>query len=96
MDTMTSYEFVELINKAIKEISMELEKDEKKIFSVRYLKMISYLEKLSIAFQRDKLNKNNICLSIVRMVDHGDSESVKDAVTAINHYYQNNIYEDNQ
>lgn len=89
-------EFVELINKAIKEISVELEKDEKKIFSNRYLRMISYLEKLSIAFQNDKLNRNNICLSVVRMVDHGDSENVKDAVSAVNHYYQDNIYEDNQ
>lgn len=86
--------FIELINDAIIVIGKEKSINEKQNFADRYTKMIEYLEKLKVAYQLEKMNRKSICLNIVRMLDHGDSEILQEAVTKVNHYYQENIYEE--
>ena len=86
-------ESIELIDEAITIIRTEEEKECNYIFADRYQRMVDYLNKLEIAYRSGKMNRKSLCLNIVRMLEHGDSENVQDAVSRINHYYQENIYE---
>lgn len=85
--------FIELIDNAISIINNEID-EVNDMYEDRYLKMINYLEKLKVAYKIQRMNKKNICLSIVRMIDHGDSDKLQNAITQINTYYQENIYEE--
>ena len=85
--------FIELINKTKKIIDMEIRDEENALFVERYNKMQIYLQKLDEAYNAGKMNKESICLSIVRMLSHMDSEQLVDAVSELNHYYQENIYQ---
>lgn len=87
-------EFIELIKNAIDIIEEEMNQKEKQIFVDRYKKMIEYLKKLAVAYQSKTIYKKDIYLNIVRMLDHGDSEMLQEAVTKVNHYYQKYIYEE--
>ena len=87
-------DFIVLIDKALMVINTEINEEENRIYKERYLKMINYLERLKEAFKMGKINKKNLCLSIVRMLDHGDSERLQDVISEVNHYYQENIYEE--
>lgn len=86
--------FIELINntKCILDEEMCIEKN--LIFAERYTKMKTYLQKLEEAYKLGKMNKSSICLNIVRMLNHGDSEQLVDSVTNLNHYYQEYIYQE--
>ena len=88
--------FIELINNVKDIIELEISTEENVIFVERYTKMQDYLQKLAEAYKLDKMNKGNVCLNIVRMLNHGDSEQLVNAVTELNHYYQKNIYQDNR
>lgn len=87
-------EFIKLIDEAIMIIRTEEKQECNYIFVDRYQRMVDYLQKLEIAYKSGKMNRKNLCLNIVRMLDHGDSEKIQDAVSRINHYYQENIYEE--
>lgn len=87
-------EFIELINEAIMIIRTEEKQECNYIFADRYQRMVDYLQKLEIAYKSGKINRKSLCLNIVRMLDHGDSEELQDVVSRINHYYQENIYEE--
>lgn len=88
--------FIELINNTKGIIDMEMSIEENAIFVERYTKMQAYLQKLEEAYKLDKMNKGNVCLNIVRMLNHGDSEQLVNAVSELNHYYQKNIYQENR
>ena len=88
--------FIELINNTECIIDNEMGRAENYIFVERYTKMLTYLRKLDEAYRLDKINKGCICLNIVRMLNHGDSEQLVNAVSELNHYYQKNIYQDNR
>ncbi len=88
--------FIELINNTKGIIDMEMSIEENEIFVERYTKMQAYLQKLEEAYKLDKMNKGNVCLNIVRMLNHGDSEQLVNAVSELNHYYQKNIYQENR
>lgn len=83
-------EFIKLIDKAIMTIDMEIKKN--KCYFERYQKMRKYLESLKKAYELEVINRKDIYLSIVRMLENGDSEQLQDAITAVNHFYQDNIY----
>lgn len=87
-------EFIELIDEAIMIIKTEEKQEYNYIFADRYQQMVDYLQKLKIGYKSGKMNRKSLCLSIVKMLDHGDSERIQDAVSRINHYYQENIYEE--
>ena len=88
--------FIELINNTNGIIDTEISIEENAIFVERYTKMQAYLQKLEEAYKLDKMNKGNVCLNIVRMLNHGDSEQLVNAVSELNHYYQKNIYQENR
>lgn len=84
------------INNTKSIIDREISMQENVIFVERYMIMQNYLQNLCEAYKMDKMNKGNICLSIVRMLNHGDAEQLVDAVSELNRYYQKYIYEENR
>ncbi len=87
--------FIELIKNTKSIIDVEMSIEENAIFVERYTKMKDYLLRLEDAYRLDKMNRGNVCLNIVRMLNHGDSEQLVNAVSELNHYYQINIYQEN-
>lgn len=86
-------EFIDLIDQAIKVIHKKETDEHLAIFRDRYARMLEYLEKLRNAYN-DKIDNKNICLSIVRMIDHGDDDELQNAIAAVNRYYQKYLYEE--
>lgn len=87
-------EFTNLINNAIEIIEKEMCIEENTIFLERYVKMKNYLQRLQEAYNLNKLNTNSIYLNVVRMLDHGDSEKLQCAISELNHFYQEKIYQE--
>lgn len=87
--------FLELINNTKSILDMEMSMSENAIFVERYTKMQNYLQRLEEAYKIEKINKGRLCLDIVRMLDHGDSEQLVKAVSELNHHYQKNLYQKN-
>ena len=85
-------EFVRLIDEALCTIKKEAKDESRAIFFDRYEKMIIYLEKVKIVYLEKRLKNDNVYLSIVKMLDHGDSEEMQEAVYRINDYYREKIY----
>lgn len=83
-------EFIELIDYAQYMLKKESEDESKSIFLDRYKKMMIYLEKVKIVYQEKRLKKDNVYLSVVKMLDHGDSVELQDAIYNVNDYYRKN------
>ncbi len=85
-------EFIRLIDNALYIIKKESQDASKAIFFDRYEKMIIYLEKVKIVYQEKRLRTDNVYLSVVKMLDHGDSKELQEAVCDVNDYYRKNMY----
>ena len=86
------FEFAKLIEQALLILSEREKDDDYKIFHDRYGKMMEYLEKLRSAYVKNTLDTKKVCLNIVRMLDHGDDEELANAIVAVNSYYQEHLY----
>lgn len=85
-------EFIRLIDNALYIIKKESQDASKAIFFDRYEKMIIYLEKVKIVYQEKRLRTDNVYLSVIKMLDHGDSKELQEAVYNVNEYYSKNMY----
>lgn len=85
-------EFTELIDQAIMVVNKKEVDDNYKMFWDRYKRIREHLEYLRNAYINKTLNNTQICLNIMRMIDHGDDEELHNALLAVNRYYQDNIY----
>lgn len=85
-------EFEKLIDNAIMILGKEMNKKEYSIFSDRYMRIDNSLRQLKTAYKIGNMNKKSICLNVVKMINHGDSEELQSAITEVNHYYQDYIY----
>ena len=89
---LENFAFIKLIDQAVLILSEREKDDNYKTFQARYGKMRIYLEDLRRAYIKKTIKNKKICLSAVRMIDHGDDEELQNAIVAVNRYYQEHIY----
>lgn len=89
---LENFAFIKLIDQAVLILSEREKDDNYKTFQARYGKMRIYLENLRRAYIKKTLKNKKQCLSVVRMIDHGDDEELQNAIVAVNRYYQEHIY----
>ena len=89
---LDNFAFIKLIDQAVLILSEREKDDNYKTFQARYGKMRIYLENLRRAYIKKTLKNKKQCLSVVRMIDHGDDEELQNAIVAVNRYYQEHIY----
>ena len=89
---LENFAFIKFIDQAVLILSEREKDDNYKTFQARYGKMRIYLEDLRRAYIKKTLKSKKQCLSVVRMLDHGDDEELQNAIVAVNRYYQEHIY----
>ena len=89
---LENFAFIKLIDQAVLILSEREKDDNYKTFQARYGKMRIYLEDLRRAYIKKTLKNKKTCLSVVRMIVHGDDEELQNAIAAVNRYYQEHIY----
>lgn len=87
-----NFAFIKFIDQAVF-ILLKRERDDAcKLFHDRYKEMRTNLEGVRSDFVKKALHNKRADLKVRWMVKYGDDEELKDAISAVNRYYQDHIY----
>lgn len=80
--------FVNLIREALNVVGRELAISKNETLADRYCELKKELEVIENGYKSRTLNCRSVQLSIVRLLDSGDSQELQEVVGAVNRYYQ--------